>query len=160
MIPNWDDYFMQLIEVIATRSKDPNTQIGCVIVAPDNTIRSTGYNSFPRGIKDTIPERLERPEKYLWIEHADRNAIYSAAKAGVSLDGCRMYLPGLPCMDCARGIIQVGIVQVIYDVKKHEKWAEKTALLNNNKWSKDWKNCKVLFAEAGVRLTPWQRTLN
>ena len=87
---------MRMLGPISTRSKDPHTQIGCVIAGPDKNIRSTGFNSFPRGIKDDVPERLERPEKYLWIEHADRNAIYAAARCGTPLDGCSMYLPALP----------------------------------------------------------------
>jgi len=61
-------------------------QIGCVIVGPNHEIRSTGYNSFPRGIRDDVPERLERPAKYLWLEHAERNAI---CNAGARRDGHR-----------------------------------------------------------------------
>ena len=73
-IPAWDQYYLEICKVVALRSKDPNTQIGCVIVGPNHEIRSTGYNSFPRGIRDDVPERLVRPAKYLWIEHAERNA--------------------------------------------------------------------------------------
>ena len=69
-IPGWDQYYLEICQVVARRSKDPNTQIGCVIVGPNHEIRSTGYNSFPRGIRDDVPERLVRPTKYLWIEHA------------------------------------------------------------------------------------------
>ena len=81
-IPTWDQYYLDICKVVATRSKDPNTQIGCVIIGPNHEIRSTGYNSFPRGIRDDVPERLVRPMKYLWIEHAERNAICNAARAG------------------------------------------------------------------------------
>jgi len=69
-IPNWDDYYLEICKVVAARSKDPNTQLGCVIVGPAHEIRTTGYNSFPRGIRDDVPERKVRPAKYLWIEHA------------------------------------------------------------------------------------------
>jgi deoxycytidylate deaminase len=78
-IPTWDQYYLNICQVVATRSKDPNTQIGCVVVGPNHEIRTTGYNSFPRGIRDDVPERLVRPTKYLWIEHAERNAICNAA---------------------------------------------------------------------------------
>jgi deoxycytidylate deaminase len=60
-IPGWDQYYLDICKVVAQRSKDPNTQIGSVIVGPNHEIRSTGYNSFPRGIRDDVPERLARP---------------------------------------------------------------------------------------------------
>lgn len=148
-VPGWDEYFMSLVHTVKTRSKDPNTQIGCVIVGPNNEIRSTGYNSLPFGVADK-PERLQRPEKYRWIEHGDRNAIYLAARNGVSLTGCRMYLPGIPCIDCARGIIQVGIVEVVFDQKAQIAW-EKTA----TRYVEDFRFVEKLFEEAGVRLRGW-----
>lgn len=151
-IPDWDTYFMNLLGPIASRSKDPNTHVGCVIVGPDNNIRSTGYNSFPRGIDDTVLERLERPEKYMWIEHGDRNAIYAAARVGTPLDGCKMYLPGLPCMDCGRAIIQVGIVEVVYDAAWQEEWETKTP-----RYVPDFMRVKILLSEGGVKLTPFRR---
>lgn len=120
--PNWPQYFFEMIKVIRSKSKDPNTQVGCVIVGPSNEIRSTGYNSFPRGLNDEVQERLERPEKYLWIEHAERNAIFNAARMGTPLEGCSIYMMGLPCMDCARGIIQSGIKEIIYDSVEWSKW--------------------------------------
>ena len=83
-IPSWDEYYLSICKIVATRSKDPNTQLGCIVVGPNHEIRSTGYNSFPRGIRDDVPERLERPTKYLWIEHAERNAICNAARAGTA----------------------------------------------------------------------------
>lgn len=150
MIPDWNEYFMRMLPLISSRSKDPNTKVGCVIAGPDNNIRSTGYNSFPRGIRDDVPERLERPEKYTWIEHGDRNAIYAAARVGTPLQGCKMYLTGLPCMDCARAIIQVGIVEVIYDGANQELWATTAP-----RYGPDFERVRVLMEEAGVVLSPW-----
>src|SRR5512137_1572307 len=112
-IPDWDQYYLDICKVVAGRSKDPNTQIGAVIVAPNHEIRSTGYNSLPRGIRDDVPERLERPTKYLWMEHAERNAIYNAARCGTPLEGCTIYIQLMPCMDCARAIVQAGIREVV-----------------------------------------------
>jgi dCMP deaminase len=107
---NWVEYFRNIAEVVKTKSKDINTQIGAVIVGPDNEIVSTGYNSFPRGIDDTIIERQDRPEKYYWMEHAERNAVINAARIGVSTKGTTMYLTcGMPCCDCTRAIINAGI---------------------------------------------------
>jgi dCMP deaminase len=125
----WTDYFLNIAEQIKLKSKDPSTQIGAIIVGDDNEVISTGYNSFPRGLDDSVPERLERPEKYLWIEHAERNAIYNAARIGVSVKGGSIYITcGLPCIDCARGIINSGIKTVycksICTTKNEEMWRE------------------------------------
>jgi len=110
----WDQYFLDIANVVKTKSKDIHTQIGVVIVNEDHTIISTGYNSFPRGINDNVPERQERPEKYFWFEHAERNAIYNAARTGVSTLGCTMYMTcGESCTDCARAIINAGITTVV-----------------------------------------------
>lgn len=141
---------MQMTDLIASRSKDPNTQVGCIIVGPENNIRSTGFNSFPRGIFDDVPLRLERPEKYMWIEHAERNAIYAAARVGIPLNGCSIYQPGLPCMDCARALIQVGIKKITYDVIKQEIWAKSAT-----KYVQDFERVLVLLAEGDVKLVPW-----
>ena len=106
----WDEYFMGIAQAVKVKSKDKHTQIGAVIVGTDNEIISTGYNSLPRGIDDYRPERYDRPEKYNWMEHAERNAIYNAARIGVSTKGARMYMTcGMSCIDCARAIIQAGI---------------------------------------------------
>lgn len=137
---DWDTYFMNLARNVAERSKDRSTKVGCVIVGPDNEIRSTGYNGFPRGINDDAEDRHQRPEKYLWTEHAERNAVYSAARVGVPLNGCRAYLPWFPCMDCARALVQAGIVELI---------ATKPDL-SDPKWGEDFKRVGTLFGEAGV----------
>ena len=81
----WKDYFVSIAEQVKEKSKDIKTKIGAVIVGKDNEILSTGYNSFPRGLDDNVVQRQERPEKYFWFEHAERNAIYNAARIGVSL---------------------------------------------------------------------------
>ena len=126
---NWTEYFLQIAEVVKLKSKDQSTQIGAVIVGTDNEVLSTGYNSFPRGMDDSKQERQERPEKYFWMEHAERNAIYNAARIGVSLKNSIIYLTsGLPCMDCARGIVNSGIKTVyckqVCTTKNKDKWDE------------------------------------
>lgn len=146
MIPDWNQYFFDMIKVVKSRSKDPNTHVGCVIVGPNKEVRSTGYNSFPRGINDEVPERKERPEKYLWIEHSERNAIYNAARVGVPLEGCTIYMGGIPCMDCARAIIQAGIKQIIYNKTEWEKW--NSPLYNKEMTDKS----LIMLREAGVEV--------
>ncbi|MEK6819938.1 MAG: deaminase [Nanoarchaeota archaeon] len=114
-VPSWDDYFMTKVYLIASRSKDTRTHIGAVVVGPKKEIRSTGYNSFVRGLDDEVLERFEKGEKDYWFEHAERNAIYNANLMGVSLENCTMYTNGIPCMDCARGVVQSGIKEVVID---------------------------------------------
>ena len=126
---NWREYFLQIAEVVKLKSKDQSTQIGAVVVGEGNNVLSTGYNSFPRGLDDSLQERQERPEKYFWFEHAERNAIYNAARIGIPIKNSSIYLTsGLPCVDCARGIVNSGIRTVhckhICTTKNKEKWGE------------------------------------
>ena len=121
---DWDERFMQLALHIAGWSKDRSTKVGAVIVGDDHILRAIGYNGFPRGVDDEAEDRHERPLKYRWTEHAERNAIYNAARIGVSLDDCTMYVAWFPCMDCARAIVQAGIARLVAikpDVN-HSSW--------------------------------------
>jgi dCMP deaminase len=142
-IPGWDAYYLDICKVVAARSKDPNTQIGCVVAGPAHEIRTTGYNSFPRGIRDDVPERLERPAKYLWIEHAERNAICNAARTGTALEGCTIYVEIMPCMDCARSIVQAGIREVVISHQRMEQYS--SAYYNEH-----FALVELLFQEAGI----------
>ncbi len=144
-VPNWDEYYLQICNVVASRSKDPNTQVGCVIVGPAHEIRSTGYNSLPRHIRDDVPERFERPTKYLWIEHAERNAICNAARAGTATEGCTIYVEIMPCMDCARAIVQAGIVQVVISGARMSQYS-------SDYYDQHFGIVEMLFNEAGVRV--------
>ncbi len=146
---NWNQYFMTLCYFLSMKSKDEKTKHGAVIVGQDNEIRSTGYNSFPRGIKDYVEERQERPEKYFWFEHAERNAIYNAARIGVSTKDCILYVEGIPCMDCARAIVQAGIKKVVVHKQYVEDQAKKEG---QGIWNDHSKRTIVLFEEAFVEL--------
>lgn len=107
---NKNEYFINIARTISTASKDTSSKFGAVIIDSYGSIRSTGYNSFPRNCLDSLSQRFERPEKYFWFEHAERNAIYNAARMGTSVNNCVIYVnDGLPCMDCARAIHQSGI---------------------------------------------------
>jgi len=107
----WDEYFIKMATFVSAKSKDPSTKVGAVIVGPGNEVRSTGFNGAPIGCK----ECHVRPKKYKITEHAERNAVYLAARAGVSLNGCTMYknFSGPPCTDCTRAVIQSGIRKVV-----------------------------------------------
>jgi dCMP deaminase len=112
---SWDELFILQATVIAQKSKDPSTKVGCVIVGDDNAILSMGFNGFPRGVDEHNSARWKRPEKYNWVEHAERNAIYNAARHGINLFGARAYLnwEPKPCADCTRALIQAGIKEIV-----------------------------------------------
>lgn len=140
---SWVDYYREIAHVVKTKSKDRSTQIGCVIVGKGNEIISTGYNSFPRGINDYDESRQERPEKYFWMEHAERNAIYNAARIGVSTMGSTIYMTcSISCADCARAIINAGIVKVYFE--------KNMVVKNKAKWAESAERSLTMFEEAGV----------
>lgn len=142
---------MSMAYLVASKSKDERTHVGAVVVGPNNEIKTTGYNSFVRGLDDNVKERQEKPEKYYWFEHAERNAIYNATLIGTSLKGCKMYTNGVPCMDCARGIVQSGILEVIVD----RDW-DKT---NSPEDIEHMKRSLEMFQEVGVKVRYWNGEL-
>lgn len=125
----WNEYFLNIAETVKLKSKDESTQIGAVIVGMDNEVLSTGYNSFPRGLDDNLQERQERPEKYFWMVHAELNAILNAARVGTKLKNSTIYITsGVPCVDCAKSIVNAGIKTVyckrVCTTKNKEKWED------------------------------------
>ena len=124
MSEKWDKRFLALASHIAGWSKDPSTQVGCVVVGPDREIRSTGFNGFPRGIEDSIARLENRELKYPLICHAEENAIMHAARIGISLKGCTAYVTWPPCSRCARSLIQAGVDEVVYPAESEipERW--------------------------------------
>ena len=112
----WAKRFMGLCDHVASWSEDPHFHVGCVVVAPTgNVIRALGYNGLPRGVAAEDDHRFDREsgEKFYWFEHAERNAIYNAARTGTPVDRCTIYINRFPCSDCARAIIQSGITRVV-----------------------------------------------
>ena len=115
----WDDYFMSVAFLSAQRSKDPNKQVGAVIVGPDRVIMGVGYNGFPRGCSDSdLPWAKKSANgdpmetKYAYVCHAEMNAIMN--KNSQSLHGATLYVTMYPCNECAKLIIQSGIREVVY----------------------------------------------
>lgn len=139
---NWDEYFLNLSANVALKSKDKSSKIGAVIVGPGHEIRSTGYNGFPRGMNDNDTSKQERPLKYKYFEHAERNAIYNAARFGATIDGCIMYCQWPPCSDCARAIIQAGIVKLVVN---------RGILTCPDRWHEDMIIAAAMLRECGVR---------
>jgi len=113
IIPFWRNYFLDIAKVIATRSPDSQTKVGAIIVDSNNRIISTGYNGFlPHLVDGSLPNL--RPDKYLFIVHAEINAIISAKK---DLINHRIYITHSPCIDCTKAIITSGISQVFFETK-------------------------------------------
>lgn len=135
--PTRDENFKEISEVVSKLSKDTSTKLGAVIVNSDGVIQSIGYNGFPRNVNDDIPERYERPLKYKWFEHAERNAIYNFARQ--FLKGSSIHLTWIPCTDCARGIIQTGISEVVISDTEIE-----------DRWKEDFLQSLIMLREAGV----------
>jgi dCMP deaminase len=163
-IINWHKFYIGLAQLWSLKSKDMSTGVGAIIVGPDHEQRSAGYNGFPRGVDDTIEKRHDRPLKYEFTEHAERNAIYNAARVGTPINGCVMYLNWwpLPCPDCARALIQAGITEVIGPDRPFVSGAAANTEDNCNgcpvkgkrkDWQKSFETTKLMFEEAGVTVT-------
>lgn len=126
---DWNNYFMAMAQVAGQRSKDPNTQVGAVVVNPQQKIIvSTGYNGFPRGVSDDdFPWTKDGnwiDSKYPYVAHAELNAIVAAR---TDLSGCEVYVTLFPCNECAKILIQAGISKVYYLDDKYAKEANTLA---------------------------------
>ncbi|KAK9797790.1 hypothetical protein WJX73_004903 [Symbiochloris irregularis] len=115
----WEEYFMAVACLSAQRSKDPNKQVGACIVSQDNIILGIGYNGFPRGCSDTkLPWSKLSPQgnlletKYPYVCHAELNAVLN--KNAATLRGARLFVTMFPCNECAKLLIQAGILEVVY----------------------------------------------
>lgn len=157
---DWQSHYMTGAHWVRGKSKDPHTQVGCIIVGPDHEVRTTGYNGLPRGCNDSIipfPERHDRTkDKYSWYAHAEENAIANAARMGTPLKGCTAYITALPCPTCSRIMIGAGIAEVY--------WAMDPSFVSNPEravsFEKMLKTSKTMLSEAGVALIRLASTVN
>jgi len=135
---NWNDRFLRLAKEVAGWSKDPSTQVGCVLVDDRRRVIGLGYNGFPRGVEDT-PERLfHRPTKYLMVQHAEMNALLQCVGEP---RGATAYVTHKPCSNCSGALIQAGIRHVVTcrpDAGLAERFADSFAAAD------------TMLAEAGV----------
>lgn len=144
MTPAKATKFLRIAEAIAHQfSKDRSTKVGAVIVGKGNEVLSLGYNGSPRGCAADEDERSERPEKYFWMSHAELNAITNAARVGTPLEGSSLIVTHMPCMDCARAIVQAGIKAVFCPAPTGE-FADR--------WLSHIERTERLFKECGVEL--------
>ncbi len=138
MMNKWDKRFLQLAQLVASWSKDPSTKTGSVIVRPDKTVASMGFNGFPGKIEDNPCILIVREEKYKRVIHCEMNAILFARER---LDGYTLYnWPFQSCARCAVHVIQAGITRVVSPADRPERWME------------DMRLAEKLFKEAGVEV--------
>jgi dCMP deaminase len=130
---------MDMAILVAQRSKDPSTKVGCVVVSEDKIVVATGYNGLPRGVQDRS-ERMERPAKYLWTSHAEENAVAQSARVGAKLKGGTAFVTHHPCSRCARSLIQAGITRVVIG-------GGKTSMPDE-----EFEVARIMFKEAGVNV--------
>lgn len=148
MRPSWDEYFIEIATLVASRSTCLRRSVGAVIVR-DKRILSTGYNGAPRNLphcQETgcLREQLgipsgERQEICRGL-HAEQNAIIQAALHGVSTTGSAIYVTHQPCITCAKMIINAGIVRVVCKNAYPDPLA------------------REMLAEAGIELEAWDES--
>ncbi len=139
MLDKWDHRFLALADYISDWSKDPSTQVGCVLTKKRRVV-SMGFNGFPAGVEDTEERLTDRDIKYEMVVHAEQNALMFA---GDRAEGCVLYVHPLPpCARCAVLVIQAGIVRVVCDQPDfdHERWGEQANIAD------------TMFREAGLEV--------
>jgi dCMP deaminase len=122
-------------------SNDPATQNGAILVPKGYEPITSGVNAIPGNVVISA-ERLERPQKYTFIEHAERAAIYEAARHGIKTNGATLFCPWFACADCARAIILAGIKHVV----GHKQAMDQTP----ERWQKSIDEGNKMLDEAGV----------
>lgn len=149
--PSFDELFMRMVYLTATKSKDPSSKIGAVIVK-DNRVISTGYNGFPIGVMDSLERYEVREIKYKFVVHAEHNSILTAARFGISTHGSTIYTNGLPCNNCMKSIIQSGINEIVI----HSLWPD----MKHSDWEESSKISKMMMEESGLKLRIFNQKLN
>jgi dCMP deaminase len=121
--PSWDQYFIDITHLVATRSTCMRRRVGALLVKNRN-ILATGYNGTPSGIRHCeetgcLRERLQVPsgERHELCRglHAEQNAIIQAAKHGVNIDGSTLYCTTMPCIICTKMLINAGISRIVFE---------------------------------------------
>jgi len=125
-------YLYQAYRYAESKSLDPSTQNAALLLHPnpDIGIIVKAVNGLPEGGLSNRMDLYESEHKYMYVEHAERNAIYKAANRGVITQGLTMYCPWICCADCARAIVQAGIKKVVGHLnlcqKTPDRWKEST----------------------------------
>ncbi len=147
--PTWDQYFIDITHLVATRSTCLRRQVGALLVK-DRNILATGYNGTPSGIRHCeetgcLREQLKVPsgERHELCRglHAEQNAIIQAARHGININGSTLYCTTMPCIICTKMLINAGILRIVYD----EGYADELA--------------REMVAEAGIEVVRFDRKI-
>ena len=137
----WDTRFIGMAKLVSTWSKDPSTKVGAVIVRPDRTVVSLGFNGFPRGVTDLASRLEDRDTKYEFMVHGEMNAILHAKEP---LKDCTLYTyPFLTCNRCAVHVVQSGIKSVVAPYCPEEL---------KERWDVSFMRARIIYLEAGVNV--------
>lgn len=140
---DWDQRYIDLAKFISQWSKDPSTKTGAVLVR-DNRIVSVGYNGFAEGVQDTQERLNDRPTKYKYTVHCEKNAVLTAAKQGNSTNKTTLYTwPFQSCLDCTSHMIQAGVIRHVAPKVPDE-------LLE--RWGEDMAEATALFYSVGIEV--------
>lgn len=161
MAKDMSKIYLRVAHQFAETSPDPSTQNGAILVQTDaeglDHVIGGGCNEFPRGVLYNA-ERFERPLKYSYIEHAERNSILDAARKGNCTDGATMYVLWAACADCARAIIQAGIKRVVTHAFYHTQ--DNTSTTGGRKdWAASIDPAFTMLREAGVEIVFFDESL-
>lgn len=136
----WDYRFLSMAELVSSWSKDPSTKTGAVIVSPDRTVVSVGYNGFPSGMIDDDRYK-NRQTKYELIVHSEMNAVIRAERSVV---GCTLYTwPFISCHRCCVHMIEAGIVRMVAPHPNEDQLS---------RWSESFKKTREYCQEVGVEV--------
>lgn len=147
--PSWDQYFIDITHLVATRSTCLRRQVGALLVK-DRNILATGYNGTPSRVRHCeevgcLRERLKVPsgQRHELCRglHAEQNAIIQAARHGVNIDGATLYCTTMPCIICTKMLINAGVQRIVYE----EGYADELA--------------GEMLAETGIEVTQFQRAV-
>lgn len=141
----WDKRFLELCTFVSQWSKDPSTKTGAVIVRPDRTVASVGYNGFPSRMRDDEELWNDRPTKYSRVVHCEMNALLHAHE---SVEGYTLYTTGMSCDRCLVHQIEAGIERFV--------WWEDTEDMKS-RWADAFERSWAFMTEAGVMATEVQR---
>lgn len=136
----WDSFFMRLAYSVADMSKDPDRQVGAVVVTPDRRQLSLGYNGFPSDVKDLPSLLTDRDFKLANMVHAEVNCI---RQAPFQLDGCTLYVTRFPCDRCAERIVAAGVHRVVVPAPN----------FNHTRWGSSWLQAAGFMKSARITMT-------
>lgn len=138
----WDRRFLEMARLVASWSKDPSTKTGAVIVRPDRTVASVGFNGFPKWMEDHPHLYEDRAEKYSRIVHCEMNSLLHCKD---DVKGYTLYtVPFMSCDRCAVHMIQAGIIRFVFPTPTDDQLS---------RWGESFKKTRQYAQECGIKMT-------